>query len=87
MAKITILDQFLAKECTPDVRDLVRSALEAGKRGAGPRRKRFEFNRFDVTFDLDEGDVLIEDVLDATEAGAQRVLLAEFSTALNSRPG
>jgi hypothetical protein len=61
----TLLDQFLAEECTPYVRDLVRSGLEAGSSGAGPRRKRFELNRFEVTFDLDEGEVLIEDVLDA----------------------
>jgi len=83
----TLLDQFLAEECTPYVRDLVRSGLEAGRSGAGPRRKRFEFNRFEVTFDLDEGDVLIEDILDATEAGAQRFSVAEFSAALEKKPG
>jgi len=83
----TLLDQFLAEECTPHVRDLVREALDAGRSGAGPRRRRFEFNRFEVTFDLDEGDVLIEDVLDATEAGAQRVSAAEFSAALEKEPG
>lgn len=79
----TLLDQFLAEECTPYVRDLVKSGLEAGRSGAGPRTGRFEFNRFEVAFDLDEGGVLIEDVLDATEAGAQRFSIAEFSAALN----
>lgn len=83
----TLLDQFLTEECTPYVRDLVRSGLDAGRSGAGPRRKRFEFNQFEVTFDLDEGDVLIEDVLDTTEAGSQRIPIAEFSAALNKKPG
>ncbi len=81
----TLLDQFLAEECTPYVRDLVRSGLEAGKSGAGPRRKLFEFNRFEVTFDLDEGDVLIEDVLDPTEAGTLHVPITEFSAALDKK--
>ena len=87
MMKTTLLEQFLAEECTPYVRDLVRTGLEAGLSGAGPRRKRFEFNRFEVTFDLDKGDVLIEDVLDITEAGSQRIPIAEFSSALNKKPG
>lgn len=84
----TLLDQFLAEECTSHVRDLVMGGLEAGKSGVGPRRKRFEFNRFEVLFDLDEGEVVIEDVLDATEAGVQRIPIAVFSAALTEhRPG
>jgi len=49
----TLLDQFLAEECTSYVRDLVRRGLDAGTSGAGPRKQHFEFNRFEVTFDLD----------------------------------
>jgi hypothetical protein len=41
---VTLLEQFLMEECTPYVRDLVRGALEAGRAGNGPRRKRFEFS-------------------------------------------
>jgi hypothetical protein len=87
MMNATLLDQFLAEECTPYVRDMLRGALDAGRSGAGSQRRHFEFNRFEVTFDLDEGDVLIEDVLDATESGAQRVSIAEFSAALEAKPG
>jgi hypothetical protein len=87
MMNQTLLEQFLAEECTPDVRDLVRTELERATSGAGPRRKRFEFNRFEVTFDINEGDVLIEDILDVAEAGAQRIPLAEFSAALNKKTG
>jgi hypothetical protein len=78
----TLLEQFLVEECTSYVRDLVERGLDAGESGAGLRKQRFEFNRFEVTFDLDEDDVLIEDVLDATDAGAQRLPIAEFSAAL-----
>ena len=82
----TLLQRFLTEECTPHVRDLLRTALEAAKAGAGPRKKRFEFNVFDVTFDLDEGEVLIEDDLNATQAGAQRIPMEEFSAALSKQP-
>jgi len=77
--------QFLDEECTPHVRDLVRNGLEAGESGAGPRSWRFEFNRFEIAFDLDRDEVVIEDVLDPAEAGAQRIPIAEFSAALTAR--
>lgn len=82
----TLLDQFLAEECTPAVRDLVRSCLDSGRSSAGQLRKRLEFNRFEVSFDIREGDVVIEDVLDATAAGVQRISIAEFLTALAEHP-
>jgi hypothetical protein len=78
----TLLEQFVLEECTDYVRDLVRTALDAGASGAGPRRKKFEFNRFEVTFDLDEDIVFIEDAFDTTNTGAQRLLLSELLTAL-----
>jgi hypothetical protein len=87
MMNKTLLEQFLAEECTPEVRDLLRTELERAKSGAGPRRKRFEFNRFEVAFDIDNGDVLIEDILDVAEAGTQRIPLAEFSAAVNKKSG
>jgi hypothetical protein len=80
--KTKLFDQFLAEECTVSVRDLLRTALEEGLSGAGPRMKRFEFNRFEVTLDIDGGYVLIEDVLDATDAGSQRISLADVSSAM-----
>jgi len=73
----------LIEDCTPFVRDLVLGAVEAGGTGTGPRRKRFEFNRFEVTVDLNEGMAVIEDVLDPT--GSQRLALADFTAALRVR--
>lgn len=78
----TLLDQFLAQDCTPYVRNLVKTGLEAAMLGTGPRTIRFELNRFEIVFDLEEGGVLIEDVLDASEAGVQRVPVADFLAAL-----
>lgn len=83
----TLLERFPATECTPYVRDLVLTALEAGRSATGPRRKRFELDLFELTFDLDEGEVVIEDLLNASEAGAQRVRIEEFSGALETMRG
>jgi ethanolamine utilization protein EutQ (cupin superfamily) len=79
---MTLLEQFLAQECTVFVRDLVSAALEAGRAGTGPRRRCLEFNRFEITIDLDEDSVVIEDVLDVTKAGRQCVPLPAFSDAI-----
>ena len=73
-----LLEQFLARECTPHVRQLLEEAIAE----ASELRPHFEFNRFEVTVERDEGVVLLEDVLDATEAGVLRVPLAEFVKAL-----
>lgn len=81
---LTLMEQFIKEECTPYVRGLVLAALEAGGDGSGPSKKHFEFNRFEITLDLEEGVVLIEDVLDASDVGAQRVPIGEFSAALGS---
>jgi hypothetical protein len=37
-----------------------------------PAKNRFEFNRFEVTIDAKKNEVVLEDVLDATDAGAQK---------------
>ena len=81
----TILQRFLAVECSPYVRDLMRTALELARSGAGPRRKRFEFNLFEVSFDLDEGVVLIEEVLNAGEDGMQSIPMDAFLLELNKK--
>jgi hypothetical protein len=74
----TLLEQFLREECTPYVRQLLEQALGA----TSPPSKRFEFNRFELTINREEGTVLIEDALDVTDAGTSRVPLAEFAAAL-----
>ena len=77
----TLLEQFLKEECTPYVHGLLQAALTT----SAPPCKRFEFDRFEVTVDREGGIVLVEDVLDATDAGMQRIPLAEFTQALDKR--
>ncbi len=77
----TLLQQFVKEECTPYVRRLLEEALVS----APTSSKRFEFNRFEVTFES-EGTVLLEDVLDATTEGAERVPLAAFAAAISACP-
>jgi hypothetical protein len=86
---MSLLDELLAEECSPRVRELLRAAL-ATRAGVEPRRGRLEFNRFEVAFDLDRSEVVIEDVLDASSSGAQRVSVTELLQALNeldAKPG
>lgn len=77
----TLLDQFLSEECTPHVRRLLEEAIA----NAALRRARFEFNRFEVTVAGADNAVIVEDVLDATEMGAQTVPISEFAQALRRR--
>lgn len=77
------MEEFLSEECTPYVRGLLEAALEAARAGRGPKRKRFEFNRFEVTLDVDGEEVVLEDVLDPAQSGESRLPLPEFCEALN----
>jgi hypothetical protein len=79
-----LLEQFLSEECTPYVRHVVLQALNSSKTVGLARMKRFEFNRFDLTIDYDEGVATVEDILDATAAGSQRVSLAELASAIDA---
>lgn len=75
---MTLLEQFIAEECTAYVRTLLTKAIaDASSPGAS-----FEFNRFELTLRRDDGLVTLADVLDATEAGAQRLTLDELTAAL-----
>lgn len=78
---MTLLDQFLADECTPYVQRLLEEAIADGSSLC----PHFEFNRFEVTVERAENAVVLEDVLDATDAGAQTVPLLEFVQALMRR--
>lgn len=74
----SLLRQFLAEECTPHVRRLLEDAIA----DTATSHARFEFNRFEVTIKRDSKMAILEDALDATEAGVQRLPLAEFANAV-----
>ncbi len=73
-----LLEQFLTQECTAHVRRLLEDAIA----DSVTPRPHFEFNRFDITIERDANIVVLEDLLDATEAGVRHVPLAEFTASL-----
>jgi hypothetical protein len=73
-----LLEQFITQECTAYVRRLLEDAID----DSATPRPHFEFNRFEITIDREANIVVLEDVLDATEAGVRHVPLAEFTDAL-----
>ncbi|HMG57521.1 MAG TPA: hypothetical protein VK601_28670 [Kofleriaceae bacterium] len=73
-----LLEQFITQECTAYVRRLLEDAIA----DSATPRPHFEFNRFEITIERQTNIVVLEDVLDATEAGVRRVPLAEFTDAL-----
>lgn len=78
MMSTDLLDQFRAHECTPHVKRLLAAAIA----DQALARPRFEFNLFEVTIDRDQSMVILEDVLESTERGVQRIPLEEFASAL-----
>lgn len=76
-----LLEQFLTQECTEHVRRLLEGAIS----DSATPRPHFEFNRFEITIEREASVVVLEDVLDATEAGVRHVPLAEFTAALRRR--
>lgn len=76
-----ILQEFFEE----DGRDLGQHRLLAFLREVPAKAKRqLNFNRFDLLIDREKEEVLIEDVLDASPAGACRVPLSEFITAVEA---
>ena len=73
-----LLEQFITQECTAYVRRILEDAIA----DSATPRPRFEFNRFEITIEREANIVVLEDVLDATEAGVRHVPLAEFTAAL-----
>ncbi len=70
----SLLEQFLAYECTPNVKELLTSAIAE----PSASQLRFEFNRFEVSVEPEGDSVLIVDVLDPSQAGEQRVTTQQF---------
>jgi hypothetical protein len=73
----TLLEQFLREECTPHVRSLI---CDAAAKSDG--RREFEFNRFNLTLDLESRRALISDELDVSPGGETDLPLDEFLSAV-----
>lgn len=75
----SLLEEFLAQECTPHVRRLLVDAIA----DTLTAYHRFEFNRFEVTIDRNSNEVVIEDVLDTSPEGVNRLSIVRFTAALS----
>jgi hypothetical protein len=73
-----ILSEFLAFECDDYVKSLIRDAVQKSNLDKNLKVKKFEFDRFNITMDFENQVVLVEDVLDASEAGTGQFDLDEF---------
>jgi hypothetical protein len=78
-----LLQQFINQECTAYVLRLLEDAIA----DSATPRPHFEFNRFEITIERQANIVVLEDVLDGTEAGVRRVPLPEFTKALRQCSG
>ncbi len=70
----SLLEQFVAEEVTQHGRARIDDAL--ANKGI---LHHLNFNRFEITVDHEGGVVLIEDVTDASSAGAERLPLSDFA--------
>lgn len=80
----SLLEQFLAEEATQHVRQMIEAAMEEHAGKPSECERRFEFNRFEVTLNFSQGFALIEDVLDASSVGEQRLPLDRLRQSLRT---
>lgn len=74
----SLLEQFLREEASSHVRGLILDAVHEHEQRSNQVRKKFEFNRFEVTLDFVSDIALVEDVLDAAPSGEVRLRIGEF---------
>ena len=79
----SLLEQFLKEEASSHVRGLIVDAVHSHAKHSTEEQRKFEFNRFEVTLDLDGNVALIEDVLDHTSTGEVRLQIGELVSCLS----
>jgi hypothetical protein len=79
---LTLIEQFQRYELDPVVRQRLQEALKRGTNGTR-LRDEFDFNRFNVLLDFEQGTVVIEDDLDVSPAGRVEFPIAEFERLLD----
>lgn len=84
MDRRSLLQQFVREECNDHVCRLLNEAFRHGSTNLG--NTRFEFNRFEVQLDFDAQTATLEDVLDTSDAGMQKVPLSSFIAAVRNVP-
>lgn len=77
-----LFQQFFEEECSEHVNGLIRAAIAAARSGTGVVKKTFEFNRFEVTVDVANGVVLLEDILEPEGIAHAQMSLPDFEKTL-----
>lgn len=75
----------MSQDCTAHERALLLGAIENWDVGRPPARQQLTFNRFEFTLDAEQGTVLLEDILDATDGGSEVLSLQELKSALDTQ--
>jgi hypothetical protein len=78
-----LLQQFLEEEALPHVRNLIMAAIIEQQKRPGESRKKYEFNRFEVTLDYVHSIAEIQDILDHGESGQTSVSFKELMCLLS----
>ena len=79
---MTLLEQFLHQEATPQLRKLLLEAISDLQDLHGPRVQEFTFNRFNVYLDAENGTAIVDDELDVSENSSLTLKLSDFAAAL-----
>lgn len=80
-----ILNEFLAQDCNPRVRDEILAEIKAIGDSKADVVRIFEYNRFLVRIDFRCGEVSVEDDLDPSEQGKCVLALSTFVAAISGR--
>lgn len=80
----TLLSEFLAEDCDSTVRGQLLAALDQHKTSQGSVLREFNFNRFNIHFDLTQNLVTVDDELDTGESGSCTISLTAFVAALQA---
>ncbi len=81
----TLIDRFLAEEANdPNVRRLLFDALRQLGARIPPLTRTLNFNIYEVTIDVEAGEVLLQDVLDSGPESVAKIALGGFRKALGA---
>ena len=77
-----LLSLFMQQDCTPHERVRLLDALARWDAREPPAKQHVVFNRFEFTFDSEDGSIVVDDILDASEAGSEHLSADELKECL-----
>ena len=77
-----LLSTFIEEDCTPPERARLLEAFARWEGRQQPVRQHLTFNRFEFKFDAEEESIVIDDMLDGTENGSEKISADELKASL-----